>query len=455
MPAIRKFHLDWLIHAGILLTFLLIPVWYRLPQSPIFAQLYVTRFLIFLPMLLTIFFWLIFGLPGFQVLLKSRWQVLWVLALLLLALWGFASQAWAFQRESYPEIATSTSLQFAVSVLFALVVACAAPSARWIVAAIVFGLVANAVIVILQAHNQASLGLTLLGEFPFSRESSGASILQTGSLRWVRPYGLLPHPNLAAGALLVGILAAAGWVLSSRRWQQVAGIVIATLGWWALLLTFSRAAWGGLLVGGLAILLFVRPHLRRADTRVSVAAALGAGLVVVAAFFISYQPLLAARAGTGEESIELRSVADRIVFIDFAIRSIGERPLLGVGSGNFPWRTSYYIAETFYDLRGDNVHVVLLAVAAELGIVGLALMLMAILCGVIAAVKGLHAAPPDDDRAARLGLFAVFLALLAVGLLDHYPYSQIHFQVAWWGSLAAATGKMLPKKTDYDTTPEA
>lgn len=455
MTARRKFHLHLLIHAGILLTFLLIPVWYRLPQSPIFAKLYVTRFLIFLPMVLTICFWLISGLPGFRAFLKSRWQVLWALALLLLALWAFASQAWAFQREAYPEIAASTALQFAVSVLFALVVACAAPPPRWIVSALVFGLLANAVIVILQAHNQAALGLTLLGEFPYNLSSSGASILQSGSFRWVRPYGLLPHPNLAAGALLVGILAAAGWVLSSRRWQQVAGVAAVALGWWALLLTFSRAAWGGLLVGGLAILLFVRPHLRRVSTRVSVAAALGAGLAVGLAFFISYQPLLAARAGTGEESVELRSVADRIVFIDFAIRSIGERPLLGVGSGNFPWRTSYYLAETFYDLRGDNVHVVLLAVAAELGIVGLALMLTAILCGLFAAVKGLRHSPPDDDRAARLALFAVFVALLAVGLLDHYPYSQIHFQVAWWGCLAAATGKILPKKADYNTAHEA
>lgn len=444
MPLIHKLHFHRLIHAAILLTFLLIPVWYRPPQSPLFAPLYVTRFLIFTPMVLAIGFWLVLGLPGLRDFLRFRARSLWMLALLLLALWAFASQIWAFQRAAYPEIAASSSLQLAVSVLFALTVACAAPSPRAIVSVLALGLLVNAAIVILQAHNQAWLGLTFLGEFTYSRETIGVSYLQSGVLRWVRPYGLLPHPNLAAGSLLVGILAVCAWLLASRRWQRIAGIVFVAFGWWALLLTFSRAAWGGLVVGALALLLFLRPHLRRVPVRLSIAVAAGIALAVGLAFVVSYQPLLAARAGTGEESIELRSVADRIVFIDFAVRSIGERPILGVGIGNFPWRTSYYIAETFYDLRGDNVHFVLLAVAAELGIVGLALLLVAIIFGSVAVIKGLRASsgagtsPGDDDRAARLALFAVFVALLAVGVLDHYPYSQLHFQVAWWGCLAAA-----------------
>ncbi|MEP7293269.1 MAG: O-antigen ligase family protein [Chloroflexota bacterium] len=438
MPAIHKPHLHRLIHAAILLTFLLIPVWIRLPQSPLFAPLYVTRFLIFLPMLLAISLWLMLGLPGLRDFMCSRSRVLWALALLLLALWAFASQIWAFQRAAYPEIASSSSLQLAVSVLFVLVVACVAPPPRAIVALLVCSLIINAFIVILQAYHQAWLGLIFLGEFPYTLDTPGVSILQSGSLRWVRPYGLLPHPNLAAGALLVGTLAASAWLLSPHRWQRIAGIIIVALGWWALLFAFSRAAWGGLVVGGLVLLLFLRPHLRQVSIRLSLAVAAGMALAIGLAFLVGYQPLLAARGGEGQESIELRSVSDRIVFIDFALRSFGERPILGVGIGNFPWRTSYYIAETFYDLRGDNVHFVLLAAAAELGIVGLALLLLAILSGLVAAIKRLRASAADQDRAARLALFAVFVALLAVGVLDHYPWSQIHFQVAWWGCLAAA-----------------
>ncbi|MFN8451698.1 MAG: O-antigen ligase family protein [Anaerolineae bacterium] len=274
-----------------------------------------------------------------------------------------------------------------------------------------------------------------------------ASLKDVGIER-ARPYGLLPHPNLLAGALLVGVLASAAWVISTRRWRQVAGIAVVALGCWALLLSFSRAAWGGLVVGALAMLLFVRPHLRRIDVRFSTAVAVVAAVLVGVAFAVGYQPLLAARVGEGQESVELRSVSDRLVFMDFAFRSMVERPILGVGIGNFPWRTSYYLVDTNFDLRGDNVHNVLLSVAAELGVVGLALALAAIVSGVIAVIGGLRAAAssPDDDRASRLALFAVFAALLAVGVLDHYPWTQIHFQVAWWGCLAAAfpNGNLTP-----------
>jgi O-antigen ligase len=432
----RKWQSIWLIHTGILLTFFLIPVWYRLPQSPIFARLYVTRFLIFLPMLWAIFWWLLLRLPGLRELLLSRSRTLWALALLALALWGFASQLWAFQRVDYPDVAQTAALQFGVSALFAVVVACAAPPPRGVAAVLVIALIPDAIITVLQAQTQGSLGLAVLGEFPFRLGQSGVSILESGALRWVRPYGLLPHPNLLAGALLLGLLAAASWLISARRVYRLAGIAAVALGWWALLLTFSRSAWGGLVIGVLAVAPFVRAQLRASGARLSVAVAVGVALAVGLAFAVSYQPLLAARAGEGEENVELRSVSDRLIFTQYALRSVSERPILGVGIGNFPWRMSYYLAETNYDLRGDNVHHVLLSVAAELGIVGLALLLLALLAGLVAAVKSLRACEPGDDRAARLALFAAFIALFAIGFLDHYPWTLVHFQAAWWGSLA-------------------
>ncbi|MFN8564167.1 MAG: hypothetical protein U0703_21695 [Anaerolineae bacterium] len=184
MQFIRKIRFKWLIHAGILLTFALIPVWYRLPQSPLLARLYVTRFLIFLPMLWAIFWWLVLRAPGLRDL--HGWRARWALALLLLALWGFASQVWAFQRVDYPDVGATAALQFGVSALFAVVVACAAPSPRAIVAVLVLALIGNSALTILQAQHQASLGLLALGEFPFNPQI-GVSILESGTLRWVRP----------------------------------------------------------------------------------------------------------------------------------------------------------------------------------------------------------------------------------------------------------------------------
>jgi hypothetical protein len=57
-----------IIQFAILAAFLLIPVWYRVPTSLVGSHLYVTRFLILLPMLIAIGGWLIAGLPGLRTL---------------------------------------------------------------------------------------------------------------------------------------------------------------------------------------------------------------------------------------------------------------------------------------------------------------------------------------------------------------------------------------------------
>jgi hypothetical protein len=38
----------------------------------------------------------------------------------------------------------------------------------------------------------------------------------------------------------------------------------------------------------------------------------------------------------------------------------------------------------------------------------------------------------------RAVLLASVVALAVGGLFDHYPWTMLHFQVAWWGCLAGA-----------------
>ena len=89
---------------------------------------------------------------------------------------------------------------------------------------------------------------------------------------------------------------------------------------------------------------------------------------------------------------------------------------------------------TDFALRGDNAHNIYLAAWAELGTVGLALLAVALVSGAWAAWRGLWR---SGDAAGSL-LLGGFVALAAVGLLDHYPWTILHFQVAFWGLLAAA-----------------
>jgi hypothetical protein len=423
---------------GIVLTLALIPIWLRIGQPALFAQLYVTRFLIFLPLLLTIFGWLLMGMPGFHALLKAEGRGgqarrAWALLLLLLAAWAAFSTEWAFIRWRAPHIGGTAALQFCVVALFAIVMVCCAPTKRVIAGALAFSLAWNAPLVIAQALNGGSLGLTALGEFAFNADMTGISLLRADGAVFARPYGLLPHPNVAAGALLVGTLASASLVFAARRVMRLIGAALIIAGFAALLLTFSRGAWIGLAVGGLVGLLLMLAQMRRRDIRLPLTVTLMGVIIVTGWWLNAYRPFVLARAGEGQESIELRSVADRIVFTDFALRSIGERPILGVGIGNFPWRSSYYIAETFYALRGDNVHHVYLLAWAELGTPGALMLVGALIAAWISVLKR----PRTPERAVFLAVTAAFAA---VGWVDHYPWTLLHMQVAWWGMMAAAQG---------------
>lgn len=453
------------VQIGALLVFALLPLWLRFPRAnppPLFLpDLHVSYFVILLPLLWTVGAWIVLGLPGFAELRRDPIRRLWALGLLGLALWAHLSTSWAFMRELEPQVGQNAALQLSLSALFAVAVACAGPSARAVVTALVVSLFANSIITILQALNQGSIGLAALGEFTFAPNQPGVSVIQSGDLRWVRPMGLLPHANLLAGTLVIGLFAAASWLFAASHWRRWLGLLACGLGLWALLLTFSRGAWLGLAGGTFAVLPLLWPLMRQRAQRRWMAGAAMVAMVTGIAFYVAYQPLLAARVGEGTESLELRSISDRVVFADFAARSIVERPVLGVGIGNFPWRTSYYLVETSFDLRGDNVHHVLLAIWAELGMIGVALALLALIAGIEAALRRSPSPStllPHDEaslrnasvergnanraishiQVARIMLLAGVFAFIIIGLIDHYPWTILHFQVAWWGSLALA-----------------
>jgi hypothetical protein len=420
-----------IVQIGIVVCFLLMIGWFRLPRLPDpIPTYYNLRFVLFAAMLITIVLWFACGLPGFAALRRDKLRAAWALALLLLAAWAYASQTWGFVALSYPFVGADGALAWGITALFALVVAAAAPPPRVVAAALIASVVFSATITILQANAQGSLGLTGLSEFPFGADRAGTSLLRAGNFTYVRPYGLYPHPNIVGGALAVGALLAGAFAISLRggwRWLVLAVTAVIV---WALLLTFSRAAWIGLAAG--AFVLLARLRLR---WWALVPAALLA-LVIGAVFVAQYRPLLGARAGEGAESLELRSVSDRLVYTEFALRAIEERPIIGQGIGNFPYRVAVYLQDTFYDLIGDRVHHVYLSVWSELGVIGFGLFVMALALGIEAGLRRDPPAAHPADATARAALLAAVIALAIIGLFDHYPYSQLPLMALWWGGVA-------------------
>lgn len=425
------------LNVSILAVFALAGWWLR-PDYPQWVGLlpYYLGFLIAIPTVLTIALWVICGLPGLSGALSDarRW---WLLAVAGLTYWGILSPTWSrFANPSY-----SAAGQLLLVALFTLAVTCAGPSARAITLALALGLVWQSVIMAAQFAVQRSIGLADLGEFALWPGRAGVSVVAAGNDSLIRPYGLMAHPNMIGGYLAVGLLALTGWfsALEGRiaRWRWAVRGGVWALGLWALCLTFSRGAWlgfgGGLLVIALARM---RPAARRAGlTRLTwarIGGALAISVGVGLAFAAAYPQYLLARAGTGEQVTELRSVSDRQVFAEIAQWIISKHPIAGVGIGASAWEAAQILPNTPYrELRAQNVHNLPLLVMSELGIVGVALWAAELLIGVLLAWR--RAVDPY-----AVGLAAGGAALLVIGMVDHYPWAILHFALLLHACLASA-----------------
>lgn len=418
---------------GILISLSLAPAWLKWPDAPPpFTATYVLGFVLAVPLLLTSLSWLMLGAPGLRA-LRDGPRLVFALALLMLAGWATLTQEWAFVAADHPGVASNAALQLWLVTGFAIVTLCVAPPPRWMAGVLAVSLVWHGGLGALQVAAQSDIGLAALGEFSLDPAQSGVSVIQAGEVRWLRPYGLLSHPNPYAGWLIVGLMAACAGLLHARRRVRAISAGLFFFGLWLLGLSFSRGAWLGFALGLLAILPLVW---RQANAMRRVLPFVTLALLMGIVFAWQYTPLLAARAGVNQENTELRSVADRVVYTQIAVDAAANHFFFGVGGGNFPWYASAYLfTRTDYDLRGDNVHQVFLSVIAELGVIGYGLLILAFVAGCEAALRAIKT---SHDAPARIGFLAAFLAWLVIGLFDHYPWTLLSFQMTWLALLAAA-----------------
>ncbi len=424
-------HAARLARLAALLTFALIPFWARLPAAPPpFSATYTLGFAISWIMLCTVALWMLSGLTGWRRFRTSPRRNLWAIALILLLLWAFLSQGWAFINVRYPSIAQNAALQRAIMTGFVLACAMNPPRLRHVLMVLAGSMLLHGLFGGWQVAQQSSIGLP--GEVALNPALSGVGVIEADGVRWLRPYGFLPHPNILAGILAAGLLAVAPFLLNNHRTRYAVWSVW-LIGLWCLLLTFSRGAWLGFGAGLLSGLILLRhtAHLWRMLLPV-----IALSMVAAVGFVALYQPFLIARTTIADENTEMRSIADRVVFNQIATETIALTPVHGVGAGNFPWVASYYLHyATDYDLEGDNVHNVYLTLWTELGIVGLALFLVALIAGMLAALRQISDASTTQTPE-RAALLAIVIAFMVIGLVDHYPITLMQTSTLWMSSLA-------------------
>ncbi len=453
-----------LTRAGLLFIFAVSPIYWR-PRwlksettpgfisdglnAPTFSAAYqevsFARYAISLFISVVLLLWALSGFYGLRrVVAHGRW--LWVLGLAALVGWVWASVGWSVENEA---VATSQAWQWVLVFVFVVMVLAVGPSAKWLSVGLVAGMLLQAGIGIVQVLLQRDLGINwiddaLFGiglglfEFPLDPAVSGISVIQTENMRFLRAYGITPHPNLLAPGLVFAILGGL-WMWRDRDRRVVTLVFV--IGLWALFLTFSRASIGGLAVGTVAtaIVWVVSQRLE-----VNVFLAFGATVGILAAvFYVVYHPLINVRAGVGEEgetSLETLSVTERAIFEDQAQNMIREYTMRGVGIGNFPWVSHRMLQATpELEIRGNNVHHVYYLAAAELGVVGVGLV------GVNALIVGVWMFRARQRLSlAALSLVGGLVAWLAIGFFEFFFWALLPYQVLFWGTIA-----VILKDTDY------
>lgn len=243
-------------------------------------------------------------------------------------------------------------------------------------------------------------------EWPGSLDASlsGASIVQLeDGTRWLRAYGLLPHPNVLGGFVLAMLSAPLSLFLVRSKLRALP-LILFSMAVGLIVLTFSRSAWLGLVFIGAGML----AQWKKLDPK-KLRQLFLAGLFTVALLLIFLLPLFLTRLGAGEVQAEQVSSYTRLWLVQRTVEMFQENWLLGTGIGSYSLALSSHVAD-FYDI--EPVHSLPLLVASELGTSGI------VLLGGWAVV--LVWGWLRMQRPLGIVFGAVLMGLAAVSLFDHY-----------------------------------
>ncbi len=239
------------------------------------------------------------------------------------------------------------------------------------IAGLTLGLIANAIIGMIELAKGANLGLEILGETSSQTIQILAQTSVVGHHPW-RVSGLLLHPNLF-GAYLAALLPAviAGFLVARGKLSRLYFLAGIALGVPALIATESRSGWVSF-AASFTVLMLLTPIHAGMRRRSFITAAIAAASVFIV-------------LGVFANKIEARlfdskvgATTAREEFIRDARRMISEHMVWGVGLNNYTQALPPYmkVSESAYDHFLPPVHNIYYMYWAETGLVGLSLFLL-------------------------------------------------------------------------------
>lgn len=267
----------------------------------------------------------------------------------------------------------------------------------------------TSIIAVLQFCKQSSLNgwFWILGERPLSAIMPGIALENIGGNLFLRAYSTFSHPNSMAGFLLVGLILTLVSFKKTKFFLGYLGLIL-----WGILLSFSYSAWFvGALILGIYFLLNKRKNL------LFFSCLLVSGLVFFGNFQFNSPP-----------------INERWQLVISSFSMIKDHFFFGVGLNNFITNLpSYWLPASFR--LWQPVHNIYLLVLSETGIfVFLLFFVFAFL-----TIKRLWVANNQE-------LFLALLAVLLLGLFDHYWLTLQQNQILLSIVLGLALSKNLSKE---------
>jgi len=259
----------------------------------------------------------------------------------------------------------------------------------------------------------------------------GSIILQTDSERWLRAYGSLPHPNILAGFLVIGLLFLLYLAFAAKdRGQRIFVLASLVAIVPALFFTFSRSAWIALIFSLfiLSLWLLRHKHYLWRNTFFKIVLLL---VIILSILGLNLREPLMARV-MGEQYLEVASIELRFAFTKQAWELIQDQPILGQGIGNYTLGVFEKINASWPGYYYQPVHNIYLLILVELGIFG------AVIFGLILVLLFWNLIKPEGATSTshlQLEKIIVFLALfsiLIIGLFDHYFWSLYFGLMVFW-----------------------
>ena len=284
-------------------------------------------------------------------------------------------------------------------------------------------------------------------------QPAGAYHAGEGIWTIVRPPATLGHADYFATYLLLPVFAAAQMSRRESGAWRVAGLCAAVLTAGAIVLSGTRGALAGLIVGGLFLLVRVRPrHPRRL-------AAAAAGTVVLAALFY-VSPAGAALRSRVHWATDDKWGGARLLLWRDSLHLAAAHVVIGAGPETFPVEFPQYqsveLAHAYPDFYYESPHNILLDALVGQGLVGAAILVALIALGLWAGFEAGEAGAFLTAALAATVVASMFAApIMVTGMYFYLLIALLVGRRTERARPGAETGGRAPVSAAEDRFPHA